>query len=211
MRLKQLLCLALILSTWTRAEAEEKEKTMLCNFDADALDKVAKGFTNESGNWIVKQDDSAPSKANVVAQTASDIKTPYNLALSSESQFKDLDLSVKMKAIDGAVDQGGGLVWRAKDAKNYYVARFNPLEDNFRVYNVVDGKRTQLESSDVKAAEGWHTLRVTMIGDHIECYFDDKKCIDIKDTTLPDAGKIGLWTKADAQTHFDDLSVKETK
>ncbi|MBA3257018.1 MAG: DUF1080 domain-containing protein, partial [Pyrinomonadaceae bacterium] len=102
---------------------------------------------------------------------------------------------------------GGGVVWRARDAKNYYIARYNPLEGNYRVYKVEDGRRTQLGTSDVKRSEGWHTLRVTMTGERIECYFDGRKYLDVSDSTFKSAGKIGLWTKADAQTHFDDLTV----
>ena len=91
--------------------------------------------------------------------------------------------------------------------KNYYIARFNPLEDNYRVYKVVDGKRIQLGSADIKATPGWHTLKVEMVGNHIECYFDEKKHLDVKDDAFKGDGKIGLWSKADAQSHFDDLKA----
>jgi hypothetical protein len=113
-----------------------------------------------------------------------------------------------MKAIAGKEDQGGGLVWRAKDAKNYYVARYNPLEDNYRLYKVEKGKRTQLKSANIKPREGWHTLRVSMKGNVIECYYDGQKFLEAEDGTFSDSGKIGLWTKSDAQTHFDGLTVK---
>ena len=100
-------------------------------------------------------------------------------------------------------------MWRYKDAGNYYVARMNPLEDNYRVYKVVAGKRTQLGSVDVKVPAGqWHTLRVVQKADRIQCYLDGKSQLDVKDDTFPDAGKIGLWTKADAQTDFADLKAK---
>ena len=111
----------------------------------------------------------------------------------------------------GDTDQGGGIVWRYQDANNYYVARLNPLEDNFRVYKVTAGKRDkefQSETVKVKAVE-WHTLKVRMVGDHIECYLDGKKYLDVKDATLTKAGKVGLWTKADAQTRFDGFRVTD--
>ena len=86
----------------------------------------------------------------------------------------------------GKLDQGGGPVWRYKDAGNYYIARMNPLEDNFRVYKVVAGKRTQLSSVDIKVpAGGWHTIRVVHKADHIECYLDGKLHLDVKDDTFP--------------------------
>jgi hypothetical protein len=121
------------------AIAAAEERTW--NFDRDEAGKIAKDFSNESGDWEVVADESAPSKPNALAQTASDMKAPFNVALATDSSFKDVDLSVKMKAIAGNEDQGGGLVWRAKDGQNYYVVRFNPLEDNFRVYKVVNGSQ----------------------------------------------------------------------
>ena len=177
------------------------------NFDADKTGAIAKGFTSEVGEWKVVADDTAPSKPNVMAQLAKSDRPTFNVALISGTSYKDVDISVKMKSVAGSVDQGGGVVWRAKDAKNYYIARYNPLEDNYRVYKVEDGKRTQFQNADIKHSDGWHTLRVTMKDDHIECFYDGKKSLDHKDGTFKDAGKIGLWTKADAQTHFDDLTV----
>ena len=186
------------------AWAEEK----VWNFDREQAGQSAEGFSNEQGQWTVVADESAPSKPNALAQTAANDKKDFNLTLINGTNYKNVDLSVQMKALAGKIDQGGGLVWRAKDAKNYYVARYNPLEDNYRVDKVVDGMRTRLENVDLKAAPGWHTLRVTMTDEHIECYFDGKKLLDVKDSTFADGGKIGLWTKADAQTHFDDLNAK---
>jgi Domain of Unknown Function (DUF1080) len=180
---------------------------MSWNFDADKVGEIAKGFTNDVGKWEVVADDTAPSKSNVLAQMAKSSGAAFNLTLASDTNYKDVDITVKMKAIAGSTDQGGGIVWRAKDAKNYYVARYNPLEDNYRLYHVVNGQRSELKSADIPHTLGWQTLRVTMTGDHIECYYDGKKYLDAKDSAFKEAGKIGLWTKADAQTHFDDLTV----
>src|SRR5262249_10493733 len=119
------------------------------------------------------------------------------------------DLSVKMRANTGKEDQGGGLIWRVKDENNYYICRNNPLESNFRVYKVVNGKRTQFDSADVKTEAGqWHTMRAVMGGDRIACYLDGKKLLEAKDDTFKDAGMIGFWTKADAASSFDDLAVR---
>jgi hypothetical protein len=130
----------------------------------------------------------------------------FNIALVDDTNARDVDISVKLKAIAGELDQGGGLVWRAKDARNYYIARFNHKENNFRVYKVVDGKRSPpFQNADIKHHDGWTIVRVTMKGDHIECYLDGKKYLDVRDATFPDAGKIGVWSKSDAQSQFDDL------
>ena len=196
-----LLALALCLS----ASALEKS----WNFDADKEGSVPEGFSVESGSWSVKAAD-APSKPNVVVQTARSDNHIFNIAVAKEPLLKDVDISVKFKSLAGETDQGGGLVWRYKDSKNYYIARYNPLEFNYRLYHVVDGKRTQLQSvSKIVLEPGWHTLRVTMAGEKIECFLDDKKHLETSDATFKHAGKIGLWTKADAQTEFDDLKASE--
>jgi Domain of Unknown Function (DUF1080) len=174
-------------------------------FDDDATGQIAKGFTNEAGASTVVDSDSGKA----LAQTAESAGPAFNVTLIDGTNAKDVDLSVKVKAVEGKRDQGGGLVWRAKDAKNYYIARYNHLEDNYRVYKVVDGRRSQpFQNADIKHHDGWTTLRVTMTGDHIECYYDGKKYLDVHDSTFPEAGKIGLWSKADARSQFDELTLK---
>src|SRR5207237_9664812 len=111
-----------------------------------------------------------------------------NLCVADGPSLKDVEIAVAFKAVRGKNDQGGGLVWRYQDANNYYVARMNPLEDNYRVYKVVAGKRIQLETKeDLKVPVGaWHTLRVTMKGEQIECYVDGKKQLEAKDSAIAD-------------------------
>ena len=171
------------------------------SFDGDEIGAIAKGFTNEVGEWKVAASDSG----HALAQTAKNPDSVFNVTLITGTSARDVDLTVRMKALAGEHDQGGGLVWRAKDARNYYLVRYNPLEDNYRFYKIVDGNRTLLQSADIVHSEGWHTLRAEMEGDHVRCYYDGKKSIDAKDSTFADPGKIGLWSKADAQSQFDDL------
>lgn len=186
--------------------AAQNGKT-LWNFDSDKAGEIAKGFTNEVGKWGVVEDNTAPSKPNALAQLAKSSGPTFNITLVNDTNYKDVDITVKMKAIAGQTDQGGGIVWRAKDAKNYYVARFNPLEDNYNLYRVVNGHRSEIKGSKASSTPGWQTLRVTMNGDHIQCYLDGKKYLEAKDPTFKEAGTIGLWSKSDAQSHFDDLEV----
>jgi hypothetical protein len=176
-------------------------------FDDETTGQIAKGFTNEVGEWKVAESD----KGKALAQTAKNPNAVFNVTLIGDTNAKDVDLSVRLKAIAGETDQGGGLVWRAKDKRNYYLARYNPLEDNFRVYKVVDGKRTLFQNADIQHSPGWHTLRVDMQGDHIVCSYDGKPYLDVRDTTFTGPGKIGLWSKADAQSHFDDLTLEQGK
>jgi hypothetical protein len=165
----------------------------------------------EGSIWKVVEDNSAPSgNGAVLAQTAQGPNAFFNLCVVEDSRFRDLEMQVAFKAVRGKNDQGGGLVWRYQDHDNYYLARMNPLEDNFRVYRVVAGRRKQLQSRDglkVKA-DDWHTIKIDMEQDHIRSYFDGEKMLDVKDDTFKDAGKIGLWSKSDAQTNFDHLEVR---
>jgi hypothetical protein len=188
--------------------APEDRETRTWNFDKDAPGGLPRGFTQEVGEWRIAADETAPSQGQVLAQAAKSSGPTFNLALAIDIDYRDVELSVRMKAVAGEVDQGGGLVWRARNRDNYYIARYNPLEDNFRVYKVVDGKRTQLGSADVERAPGWREIQVTMQGDRIECRLDGKTRLDARDATFQGAGRIGLWTKADARTHFDDLAAR---
>jgi hypothetical protein len=195
-----------------RAGSDEKPKegeSKDWKFEADTPGALPKGFRQESGEWKVAADETAPSKAHVLAQTAKSPGPVFNVVLIDEPSYTDFDLTVRLKAVAGETDQGGGVVWRAKDGKNYYIARWNPLEENFRVYKVEAGKRSTLGNANVTIPGGWHVLRVVMKGEQIECYLDGKKHLEARDATFKEAGKIGLWTKADAETHFDDLAVKK--
>ncbi len=149
----------------------------------------------------------------VLAQTSSEGPDhSFNLCVVDDSSYRDLELSVAVKAFSGKNDRGGGVVWRYRDHDNYYIARWNPLEDNFRVYKVVGGKRMQLDTADVKLpTDRWHTLKITQAGDSIHCYLDGKQYLEAKDQTFPSAGRIGLWSKSDAVSHFDHFQAAELK
>jgi len=203
--IKRIITCAVFLMLTSGLAAQTSEKSW--NFDADKQGGIPEGFTVVLGDWKIVAEPDAPSRPNVLAQMASNSGSTFNLIWVRGTNNKNVDISVKMKAVAGKEDQGGGLVWCARDSNNYYVARYNPLEDNYRVYKVEQGRRIQLQNADVKHSEGWHTLRVRMEGDHIQCYYDGGKYLDVKDSTFQVAGKIGLWTKADAQSHFDDLTM----
>ena len=211
---KLVTAVACVLFAAASAAADEK-----WTFEDAKVGKLPEGWSSaktgkgEGSVWKVQEDESARAGANVLTQTSSEGPNPlFNLCVADKTSYKNVDLTVSFKAITGNIDQGGGPVWRYKDENNYYIARMNPLEDNFRVYKVVDGRRRQLDSSDMKASAGkWHTIRVVHKGNHMQCYLNGKVHLDVKDETFADAGKIGLWTKADAVTSFDKLSVATPK
>jgi Domain of Unknown Function (DUF1080) len=189
-------------------------------FTKDSLGRLPPGWQaaktgqGDGSVWKVVADDTAPSKSGfVLAQTAVGPNNLFNLCVLRDGRYQDVELLVNFKAVKGEKDQGGGFVWRYQDADNYYVARMNPLEDNYRLYHVVAGKRTQIATKEgVKVPTGtWHALKVKQVGDRIECFLDGNKELDARDKTITRAGQVGLWTKADAQTEFDDFRVKEPK
>ena len=181
------------------------------SFDNDEVGEMPAGWSNyltgkgKLGKWGVRQD-----QDNKVLVQASQENFGYHfdVIVWEESNYRDLQLSVKFKGVEGKEDQGGGPVWRYQDADNYYIARANPLENNFRVYKVVNGNRKQLASARIKIPSAeWHTIFIKMVGNHIECFYDGQKYLDVTDDTFKSSGKIGLWTKADAVTYFDDLQI----
>ncbi|MGB9073562.1 MAG: family 16 glycoside hydrolase [Terriglobales bacterium] len=198
------------------APQQTSGKQLVYNFDSDTAGQppakfhAARTGSGAESKWAVMGDPTAPSKPNVVAQTSTD-PTDYRfpLLIADEGSFRDLDLSVRFKAVSGSVDQAGGLVFRLKDPNNYYIVRPNALENNYRLYRVVNGRRSQFAGANFKVTSGeWHELRVEAAGNKIACYYDGAKKIDATDSTFKDAGKVGLWTKADSVTYFDDLKVQ---
>jgi hypothetical protein len=182
-------------------------------FDGDAVAAAPAGFSfgvtggGRAGRFVVRAEPGAPSGANVLAQLDLD-RTDYRFpfAVAVEPTLADVRVSVRCRAVSGKVDRACGLVFRFRDADNYYVTRANALENNVRLYHVVKGDRQQFAgwNGDVKSGV-WHSLRADAKGDHFEVYFDDAKIIDARDTTFAEAGKVGVWTKADSVTYFDDL------
>jgi len=205
----------LVLSIGLAAVAIGEESSMKrFDFEADKPGDAPQGFSfgrtgqGPAGKWVVQAVSDAPSGRNVLAQTDTD-GTDYRFPIAyTGPDLKDLRLSVVGKPVSKKVDQGCGLVFRLKDPDNYYIARANALEDNVRLYHVVKGSRRQFAGWNGKVSSGsWHELAVEAVGDHFQVFYDGKKVIDAHDKTFPDAGKFGVWTKADSLIHFDDLTV----
>jgi len=162
--------------------------------------KTGKG----EAKWEIVADDSAPSKPNALKQSG---EATYPVCIKDDTSIKDGFVEVKFKPISGKEDQAGGVIWRCKDADNYYISRANALEDNVTIYHTIKGKRTEKKRIDTKVASGqWHTLRVDFKGSHFVVTFDGKKALEWDDETFKEAGKVGVWTKADSVILFDDFT-----
>jgi len=169
------------------------------------------GLTGQGNpvRWQVLEDASAPG-GKVIAETSQDT-ADYRFPLCIYDAFtgRDVETSVRFRAVDGTVDQAAGLIVRVQDAQNYYVARANALENNVRLYKVIDGIRRQLAGLNLEVPSGsWHSLSLRIDGDALEVTFDERQIIQTHDTAISGAGKVGLWTKADSLTHFSVFDIR---
>jgi protein-tyrosine-phosphatase len=200
-----------------------KGRPTMIDFNRDKPGSPPGDFTTaltgqgKSGVWVVTTDSASPNPGNVLAQTDADATNyRFPLCVYDKLSAKDADVSVKFKAISGKKDQAAGIVWRYRDKDNYYIVRANALENNVVLYKVQNGKREDLPLSGEGRTYGkqtkvtpmqWNTLRVTAAGNIFTVYLNGEKLFEVEDSTFPDAGKVGLWTKADSVTYFDDLEV----
>jgi hypothetical protein len=192
------------------------------SFENAQLGATPEGWTSTltgSGEpkWTVESDRTAPSKLTVLKQSG---RATYPLILKNDTNVKDGFVEVKFKAISGSEDRAGGIVWRTKDANNYYVVRANALEDNVVLYKTVKGARSSLDIVGRKGGYGvntavpsgtWHTLRIDFKGTRYSVSFNGKQLFEVEDSTFTRPGKVGLWTKADSVTLFDEVTYGETK
>src|SRR5438093_2598597 len=170
------------------------------DFDTQGIE----GWTTVDGQWAVEEMAGAPSGKKVLVQRAT--KNEFNIIVAPPGPFTDVDVSMKFRPISGREDASGGIVFRFADGK-YYVIRANALEDNFRLYYYDRGRR-QLASASVKAPalDQWHAVRVVALGDHFQGWLNGKLLLEHRDTRFR-SGRVGLWTKADSITAFDDLTI----
>jgi len=179
------------------------------NFDDMKAGMPPPGWTatqtgSGTAKWTVDKDNSAPSRPNVLKQSG---QATFPVCFKNDTSIKDGFVEVKFKPIAGKEDQAGGVIWRLQDANNYYIARANALENNVTIYHTIKGKRIEKKRANMEVASGrWHTLRVDFKDNHFTVAFDGRKAIEWDDDTFKSAGKVGLWTKADSVTAFDDFS-----
>ncbi len=192
------------------------------SFETDAVGATPKGWTaTRTGKgdpkWTIEQDQTAPSKLKVLKQSG---RATYPLFLKDDTNIKDGFIEVKFKAIAGSEDRAAGLVWRAIDANNYYVVRANALEDNVVLYKTVNGVRSALDIVGRKGGYGiavpvqanrWHSLRIDFKSTRFKVFYNSNQLFEVEDSTFNNAGKVGLWTKADSVTLFDQITYGETK
>jgi hypothetical protein len=192
------------------------------SFESNQIGATPEGWTatltgKGDSKWTVESEETAPSKSKILKQSG---RATYPLLLKDDTNFRDGFIEVKFKAIAGSEDRAAGIVWRARDANNYYVVRANALEDNVVLYKTVKGVRSSLDIVGRKGGYGvnvavpsstWHTLRIDFKGSRFSVSFNGKQLFEVDDSTFTDAGKVGLWTKADSVTLFDEVTYGEMR
>lgn len=214
--------LALILSI-TAALSSQGASRRVLDFEAAPVGEAPPSFSfgltgsGRPGVWVVRKDEGSPERGNVLAQTDAD-RTSYRfpIAVFNDVTATDVDLSVRFRPVSGAVDQAAGLVWRYRDASNYYIVRANALEGNVVPYKVENGKRIDLPLKGSGRTYGkkaevprnrWSQMGVTVRGASFVVSLNGEGLYEVEDVTFTGAGKVGLWTKADSVTYFDDLTI----
>jgi len=212
---------ALLLAGWGLASMSGAETIRFDSSRPGSLPvgwTVAMTHTGEAPKWEVRHDSSAPSKPNVLAQLSADrTDARFPMAILNTVNFRDGEVSVKFKTVAGKTDQAAGLVWRYRDANNYYLVRANALENNIVLYKVENGKRVSIAPKGRPPAtygvrhripvRTWNVLKIRFKKSRFEVYFDHRKVFESEDFTFTQPGKVGLWTKADSVTYFDDFQV----
>ncbi len=192
---------------------------MSWDFDGEVSENLPVGWSQHklgegTTSWAVQESDSGKVFAQLTSKNPS---MHFNLAVHDKLHVKDVTLSVRLRRVSGKRDQGGGLIWRYLNERNYYVVRANPLEDNVVLYKMEEGIRTDLPLVNAgrtygtkvdKLGSNWHALKLRAIDDEFTVYLDEKELFRVRDKTFTEEGRVGLWTKADAVTLFDDFFIQ---
>ncbi len=193
-----------LLSTSGLGAAGNAPPVLRWTFDADPVGGLPRGAVVFSGTWAVRAEPDAPSPPNVLCQTG---VAQFPAIVLADAVYANLVLSVRFKPISGREDRAGGLIFRVQDKNNYYILRANALEDNVNIYKYVGGRRRLIREGATRVRSGqWQTLRVEATGNRIQGFLDDRLVVEATDDTYK-AGRIGLWTKADSVTCFDDVHL----
>ncbi len=207
--MKQTIAIVSICFISTIAFAQPVTSNSIINFDKTSVGQLPDGWgggvTGQgSPKWSVESDTTAPSQPNVLKQSGDG---DYLWCVKKDVSLKDGYVEVKFKPISGGEDQAGGIVWRWQDGDNYYITRANALENNVTIYHAVRGIRRSFKNVDMKVTPNqWHTLRVDFLDNQFKVTFDGKIAIETTDDTFKESGAVGVWTKADSVTLFDDFN-----
>ncbi len=174
-------------------------------FDTDPVGGAPQEATVFSGNWSVRAESDTPSSPNALCQTET---ATFPAMTLSDAVYTDVSVSTRFKPISGSIDRAAGIIFHVQDENNYYILRANALEDNVDIRKYVNGRRSTLKTGSVEVLSGqWQELRVEVVGSRIQGFLNGQLVVETSDDTFT-SGKVGLWTKADSVTCFDDVEVQ---
>ena len=175
------------------------------SFDTEAVGSMPAGAETFSGTWAIRAEDGAPSSPNAVCQTG---RADFPAIGLGGAVYDDVVITTRFKPISGREDQAAGLIFRIQDGQNYYILRANALENNVNFYKYAGGRRSGLKNGSARVPSGqWQELRVEVRGNSLRGYINGQQVVDASDDSYK-TGRIGLWTKADSVTCFDDVEVR---
>ncbi len=209
--------IGLLLAAACAAPARAEARRLRQDFEAMPAGAPPSGFRlgltggGPAPRWVIVDDPSAPAGPKVLAEVSRDrTDTRFPIAVAEGFAARDVAVAVAFRPVGGEVDRAAGLIVRVRDARNYYVARANALEDKVRLYRVVDGQRVQFAGADLRVpSDRWQRLGLTVRGDRLEVSLDGRALFAATDRAFPDAGSVGIWSKSDSLTHFDAFEAEE--
>lgn len=175
------------------------------NFDRDQPGIAPAGVEEFAGKWEVRAEPDAPSRPNALCQTGN---AEFPAVALTKEVYGDVTVTIRFKPISGRVDQAGGIIFRVQDKDNYYILRANALEANVNLYKYAGGRRSGIKDGGMSVASGqWQELRLVVAGDRMRGFLNGQQVVEAVDSAYK-AGRVGLWTKADSVTCFDDVTVR---
>lgn len=190
------------------AETTKASQAAQWTFDKEQTGKLPAGATVFTGKWEIRAESDAPSSPNALCQTGT---ANYPALSLSDKIYSDVTVSTRFKPVSGRTDRAAGIIFRIQDKDNYYILRANALEDNVNIYRYVGGERRAIQEGSAKVSSGtWQDLRVEIKGNHIRGFLNGKQVVEVTDNTFK-SGKIGLWTKEDSFTCFDNVKAVAVK
>ena len=174
------------------------------SFDSDATGSVPAEAEVFSGSWAVRAEPDAPSRPNALCQTGN---AEFPAVALGPDVYGDVTVTVRFKPISGKTDRAAGIIARIQDKDDYYILRANALEANVNLYKYAGGRRGGIKEGGVPVASGqWQELRLEIAGERLRGFLNGRLVVEASDSTYK-AGRVGLWTKADSVTCFDDVVV----
>ena len=136
---------------------------------------------------------------------------PYAIAKDVED-FQNGEISIRFKLVAGQLDQCAGILFNSKPNGDYLTVRFNGKEDNLVLWTFTKGKRSFVKKGSENVPlqmNQWYSMKITVHGTSLQGYLNDKLLLEYT-LAEPVSGRVGVWSKTDSVSYFDDFTVTTT-